>query len=324
MNKRLRLSALLILPLVALTAGLSLGSEAVSPLEIFSCMPGGDCTLRAEVVLKLRLPRVIIAMFAGAALSVSGAAFQSVFRNPLADPFITGVSGGAALGISAAVITGMGPAAVMAMAFGGSLLAIVMIYAFSAVRGITGSGLVLSGVALSFIFSSSVMLIFAMARSEDVHRIIIWLMGDLSYQGNIPVTWICLSILAAMFILFMFHRHLDIISMGRGFSLSSGVSDFELRVVILLASVLAALAVLLGGIIPFVGLMVPHLARMVAGPDHYRLVPLSAVAGGSFLVLADAFSRSVIVPYEIPAGVVTGFCGGIFFLLYVIKNRPEI
>jgi iron complex transport system permease protein len=199
-----------------------------------------------------------------------------------------------------------------------------MIYAVSAIRGITGNGLVLSGVALSFIFSSSVMLIFSMARSEDVHRIIIWLMGDLSYQGNIPVTWICLSILTAMFILFMFHRHLDIISMGRGFSLSSGVSDFELRMVILLASVLAALAVLLGGIIPFVGLMVPHLVRMVAGPDHYRLVPLSAVAGGSFLVLADAFSRSVIVPYEIPAGVVTGFCGGMFFLFYVIKNRPEI
>jgi iron complex transport system permease protein len=209
----------------------------------------------------------------------------------------------------------MGPVAVMVMASVGSLAAIAMIYAVSAIRGITGNGLVLSGVALSFIFSSSVMLIFSMARSEDVHRIIIWLMGDLSYQGNIPVTWICLSILTAMFILFMFHRHLDIISMGRGFSLSSGVSDFELRMVILLASVLAALAVLLGGII---------LVRMVAGPDHYRLVPLSAVAGGSFLVLADAFSRSVIVPYEIPAGVVTGFCGGMFFLFYVIKNRPEI
>ena len=324
MKKRIKLILFIILPFAAVGAGLSLGSEFVSPADILSCLLNGGCGLKSEVILKLRLPRVIIAMFAGAALSVSGAAFQSVFRNPLADPFITGISGGAALGISVAVITGMGPAAVMLMAFCGSLLGILMIYAISAVRGITGSGLILSGVALSFIFSSAVMLIFAMARSEDVHRIIIWLMGDLSYQGDVPVAWICLCILCVMFILALFHRHLDIISIGRAFSFSSGVSDAELRVVILLASVLAALSVLLGGIIPFVGLMVPHLVRMAAGPEHYRLVPLSAVAGGSFLVLADAFSRTVIVPYEIPAGVITGFCGGIFFLLYVVKNRPEI
>lgn len=324
MKRWIRLILLVIVPLASVAAGLSLGSEYVSPAEIFSCILSGDCGLKSEVILKIRLPRVIVAMFAGAALSVSGAAFQSVFRNPLADPFITGISGGAALGVSAAVITGMGPAAVMAMAFCGSLMGILLIYAISAARGITGSGLILSGVALSFIFSSSVMLIFAMARSEDVHRIIIWLMGDLSYQGNVPAAWICLAILCVMFILSLFHRHLDIISIGRTFSFSSGVTDAELRIIILLASMLAALSVLLGGIIPFVGLMVPHLVRMAAGPDHFRLVPLSAVAGGSFLVLADAFSRSVIVPYEIPAGVITGFCGGIFFLYYVVKNRPEI
>lgn len=324
MKRRAGLILLAAAPLAAAAAGLLMGSEFVSPGEVISCLSAGGCGLKYEVILRLRLPRVIIAMFAGAALSVSGAAFQSVFRNPLADPFITGISGGAALGVAVAVITGMGPAAVMLMAFCGSLLGILLIYAISAARGITGSGLILSGVALSFIFSSAVMLIFAVSRSEDVHRIIIWLMGDLSYQGTVPVTWVCLCITVVMFILALFHRHLDIISIGRDFSFTSGVTDAELRAVILLASVLAALAVLLGGVIPFVGLMVPHVVRMAAGPDHRRLVPLSAVTGGSFLVLADALSRSMIVPYEIPAGVITGFCGGLFFLFYVIKNRPEI
>jgi len=324
MKRYIALFIFVLLPPAAVVAGLCSGSEFMSPFEIVSWLMGGDGGIRAEVLFRLRLPRVIVAMFAGAALSVSGTAFQSVFRNPLADPFITGVSGGAALGISTAVISGMGPAGVMAMSFCGSMLGIVLIYAISMARGISGSGLILSGVALSFIFSSSVMLIFAMARSQEVHRIIIWLMGDLSYQGAVPVKWVCLSILTVMAAITFFHRHLDIISLGREFSLTSGLPDSTVRVIIGLASVLAALSVLLGGIIPFVGLMVPHLARIAAGPDHNRLVPLSAVAGGSFLVLADAFSRSVIVPYELPAGVVTGLCGGVFFLFYVIKNRPEI
>ena len=324
MKKGYILAAFILVPAAAVIAGLSLGAEFISPLEMAEWLTGCDGGIRSEVIFRLRLPRVVVAMFAGAALSVSGAVFQSVFRNPLADPFITGISGGAALGVSFAVITGMGPAAVMLMAFCGSMLGIVLINAISAARGITGGGLILSGVALSFIFSSSVMLIFSMGRSQDVHRIIIWLMGDLSYQGTVPVVWICACILCVMFVVSLFHRHLDIISMGREFSSASGVPDRDVRIIIILASVLASLSVLLGGIIPFVGLMVPHLVRMAAGPDHFRLVPLSAVSGGAFLVMADSFSRSAVVPFELPVGVVTGLCGGVFFLFYVVKNRPEL
>ncbi len=315
---------LLLLPVAALALGLSCGSEFISPLRLLACLSAGDSGIACEVLHKIRLPRVAIAMFAGAALSVSGAAFQSVFRNPLADPFITGISGGAALGVSVAVIAGLGPGALTAFSFAGSSAGILLIYFISRARGLTGSGLILSGVALSFIFSSSVMLIFSMAKSGDVHKIIIWLMGDLSYQASVSPVIICFLILCIMALIFLFHRQLDLISMGRRFSRSSGVSDTELRVVMVLASVLASLSVLLGGVIPFIGLMIPHMARSAAGPEHNRLLPVSALAGGSLLVAADALCRSMILPFELPVGVVTGFCGGIFFLVYILKNRPEL
>lgn len=323
MKSNIRLLLILLLPAAAVTAGIAFGTNAVNPLKVFTCFDGG-CDPVYEVIFRLRFPRVVMALFAGAALSVSGAVFQSVFRNPLADPFITGVSGGAALGISVAVISGAGTAALPVFSFGGSMAGVVFIYLLSRRGGVSGSGLILSGVALSFIFSSSVMLLFSVARSADVHRIMIWLMGDLSYQGTFSPVWVCALILIVIVILFAFHRQLDIISMGHSFSRSTGVSEGELRLVIALASLLASLSVIIGGIIPFIGLMVPHLARGAGGPDHRGLLPLCALTGGSLLVAADTFGRSVVIPYEIPVGVVTGICGGIFFLVYVIKKRPEI
>ncbi len=306
---------------VSVAVGLCCGAEFINPFAVIKNIVNGDQGLKMEILLKIRFPRVMAAVFTGAALSVSGAVFQSVFRNPLADPFITGVSGGASLGISAAVIFSLGTVSVMFFSFAGSILAIAVLYLLSYARGFGGGVFILAGVAMSFIFSSSVMLLFSIAESRSVHKAIIWMMGDLSSSGDAGQGLVSALIFIIALLLWFYHRHINIISLGRSFSNSSGVSDTELRIILVLASLLASLSVVLGGIIPFVGLMMPHLVRIINGHDNRHLIPLSALWGASFLVLSDALSRSLVFPYEIPVGVITGFAGGVFFLFFVIRNR---
>ena len=306
---------------ISLITGLCCGAEFINPVVIIKNLIDGSDSLKMEILFKIRFPRIMAAVFVGAALSVSGAVFQSIFRNPLADPFITGVSGGASLGISAAVIFSLGTALTIFFSFAGSIFAIVILYLLSYGRGFGGGVFILAGVALSFIFSSSVMLLFSLAESRSVHKAIIWMMGDLSSSGDVSQGVVSALIFVVASLLWVYHRHINIISLGRSFSNSAGVSDSDLRIILILASILSALSVILGGIIPFVGLMIPHLIRLINGHDNEALIPLSAIWGASFLVISDALSRSLIFPYEIPVGVITGFAGGIFFLFFVIRNR---
>ena len=313
---------LVLLLAAAFTAGISLGTEFINPLVFLKSLVSGDDSLKSEIILRLRLPRTLCAVFTGASLAVCGAVFQSLFRNPLADPFVTGVSGGAALGYSIAVILAISPGMATLAAFAGSLASIMLMYFFSRTPAFGGSGFILAGVALSFILSSSVMLIFSVAESESVHKTVMWMMGDLNSAGDLlPV--LSAAAAALMLILWMFHRHLNVIAFGSSFSISSGLTEFETRLVLLLASFLAALSVVMGGIVPFVGLMVPHFVRRFSGADNFVLIPASALSGGIFLAVCDALSRTLIVPYEIPVGVITGFTGGIFFLYFVMRRRAE-
>jgi len=319
--KKIILIISILLLIVSIIAGLCFGTEFISPLIVLEDLIRGTKSLKFEIVYEIRFPRVMAAAFAGAALSVSGAVFQSLFRNPLADPFITGVSGGASLGISFAVIFSLGPILTIFSSFIGSIIAIAILYIMSFGKGFGGGIFILAGVAMSFIFSSSVMLLFSVAESQSVHKALIWMMGDLSSNGILN-QWIILFIISVIILLiWIYHRHINIISLGRSFSHSSGITDGELRIILILASILAALTVILGGIIPFVGLMIPHIARYFNGYDNETLIPLSAVTGATFLILSDTISRSLISPYEIPIGVITGFAGGIFFLFFVFKSR---
>jgi len=321
MKKKYIIILTMLVLLISIITGLCAGSEIINPFIIFRNLLSGSESLKMEILLKIRFPRIMAAAFVGAALSVSGAVFQSVFRNPLADPFITGVSGGASFGISAAVIFSLGPVVTVFFSFAGGIIAIVILYLLSYGRGFGGGVFILAGVALSFIFSSSVMLLFSVAESQSVHKAIIWMMGDLSSSGDAGQGIISALILIIVILLWVYHRHINIISLGRSFSNSAGLSDSEFRIILILASVLSSLSVILGGIIPFVGLMIPHIARLFSGNDNESLIPVSAIAGASFLILSDALSRSLVFPYEIPVGVITGFAGGIFFLFFVIRNR---
>ncbi len=314
----LALAFLVALGAVAIFLALSSGSTYLAPADIARALAGDSGTAEYRILVHLRLPRVLMALVVGASLSVSGAMFQSLFRNPLSDPYTVGVSGGAALGASAAIVLDSSFALVAIFSFAGSLAAITLVYGLSRLRGLGSGGLILGGISLSFIFSSGVMLIFALARPEAVHKALMWLMGDLSlarYDALYRMGGVALLLLAGALLL---HRHLDIISFGGDFARSLGVAPVDTRAVFWIGGLLAALSVALAGVIGFVGLIVPHSVRALVGPVHRRLLPTSAVAGALFLVICDTIGRTVAMPYEIPVGVITGFVGGIFFLVLLL------
>ncbi|HOD14298.1 MAG TPA: iron ABC transporter permease [Spirochaetota bacterium] len=307
--------------LVLVAASLSLGTRFIPPWDLAGIITGEPGSVDYTILVKLRLPRVLLAIVIGGALAVSGTVFQAVLKNPLADPYIIGVSGGAALGATAAIVTGAAPGIVAAAAFAGSIAVITIVYLFSKRMRVGSSALILSGIALGFILSAAVLLIYALSRSDQIHRAMLWLMGDLSGARYDMLNLLGCVSLALILAVMAYWKHLDVISMGDRFSRGLGVTDRDVRVLFWAASLLAALSVSLAGVIGFVGLIVPHMMRSVFGPGHLRLVPASAVCGGLFLLVSDTIGRSLTPPFEIPVGVITGFLGGAFFLVFMVRGR---
>ncbi|MBN1533557.1 MAG: iron ABC transporter permease [Spirochaetes bacterium] len=306
---------------VLLVASISLGTAVINPLripELLAAPPGAspDATL-----LAIRLPRIAMSLLIGASLAVSGVIFQAILKNPLADPYLIGVSGGGALGATIAIILSLPYVLVVVCAFAGSSGVVAAVYLMSRRMRFGTASLLLAGIALSFIFSSSVLLLFAFAGPDKVHKAVMWLMGDMSvarYEAlphlGIACALLCSAALA-------YSRHLDIISFGDAFAANLGVKASSVRALFWIASMLAALSVSLCGMVGFVGLMVPHFMRLLGGPRHRILLPASFCCGAFFLMAADTLGRSVVPPFEIPVGVITGFAGGIFFLAYLLVKR---
>ena len=313
---------LLFLLLGALTFVLLMTGERFIPLtEFLQVFFGQPDPLTKSIVLNIRLPRIEAAFISGAALSVSGVVFQSVLRNPLADPYILGISGGAALGTAVGIIVLPFGVAPEILAFAGSVVSVFFVEIFSRRYGYGSSSLILAGISMSFVISSAVMLLFCFAKPEEVHKALMWLMGDLSiarYSFLGRAFAVCFFLIL---LIFLNHKSCDIISFGKDFLLSTGVSENRVRFLFITASLLAAISVLLAGVIGFAGLIVPHLFRYIFGANHVRPIPLSAVGGGIFLMLCDGLGRSFVSPYEIPAGIITCFFGGIFFLAYMFALR---
>ena len=302
---------------------LCLGTVTMSPAEVLGHLFGSGGGMEQRILLGIRLPRLLMALSVGASLSVSGVIFQAVLKNPLADPYITGVSGGAAFGAALAALLSTGFLPTALAAFVGSLAAVFAVYFLARARGLGSTSMVLSGVALSFMLSSGVLLLFSVLRSEEVHRVLLWLMGDLSIAryGLIARMGIFLAVLLAGAMLY--HRQMDIISFGEEFASALGVRRGDVFALFWIGAMLAAVPVALAGVIGFVGLVVPHLARHFFGPRHLHLLPAAALGGGIMLALADAAGRVLAPPYEIPAGVITGFFGGIFFLIILVRRGGE-
>ncbi len=322
---RARYKALILLAagLVLVAASLSLGTKTITPSGMARALIEGPGSVDYSILVGLRLPRILLAMVIGASLAVSGTVLQSVLKNPLADPYIVGVSGGAAVGATAAIVSHAGPHVVSAAAFAGSVVSISCVFLLSRRMRLGSTGLILSGIALGFILSSSVLLIYAMARSDQIHRAMLWLMGDLSGARYDMLNRLGIISLLLVLAVMAFHRHLDVISMGERFSKSLGVTGLDVGALFWISSLLAALAVSLAGVVGFVGLIVPHFMRNIFGPSHLRLVPAAAAGGALFLLVSDAIGRSIAPPFEIPVGVITGFLGGGFFLIHMIRREKR-
>jgi iron complex transport system permease protein len=279
-------------------------------------------------IIRLRVARILLAVVAGAGLSVAGAVFQALLRNPLAEPYILGVSSGAGLGAASAIVLGIGAMSVWsvpAMAFVGSVLTILTVYRLaSEPNGVVPVyTLLLAGVIVNAALSSVLMFIVSSSSSNELHNVVWWLLGNLQIFDWRLLQLVSLVILSCLFIVSMMSHKLNIITLGEEPASHLGLNvEATKKIFFLLASLMTASAVAACGLIGFVGLIIPHCVRLAIGPDHRRLVLASALAGAVFLVLADSFARTVIAPTEIPIGVVTTFIGGPFFL-FLLKRKKN-
>jgi iron complex transport system permease protein len=289
-----------------------LGRDILTPSEILSGAAG-------DIFWRIRVPRVLLSYLAGAALSICGMIFQAVFRNPLATPYTLGVSSGASLGaalffILSIPIAGGGTI----FAFTGAILTMLIVFA----AGSFGNSLLLAGVAINFTFSALIIFIQYISSYASTLMIIRFMVGGLetaSAQNVFPV--LCAVVLAFIITLFL-RRHLDLITLGESAAQSRGADIGKLKIILfIMTSVVLATVVSITGPIGFVGMMSPHIARLLTGSSHQRLVPAAFLFGGGFLTLCDTAARIIIFPAEIPVGVFTSMLGGPFFIFLLAKNR---
>jgi iron complex transport system permease protein len=303
----------LALGIVAVLA-MTMGSASVS----WSSFVKGDLTART-IILSIRLPRVLAAALIGAILASAGATFQTVLRNGLAEPFVLGVSGGAAC--AAAIATAIGIAAIPGVlalvAFAGALVATALVFAFSRSGGVFESArLLISGLVLNAFFSAVILIALSFSSSGNLSAAIRWMMGSIGNSGRGEVVMLSLAALVSIGVLIFYGGELRLMIFGEEDARSRGVNTERTKVVAFMAASLATgAAVAAGGIIGFVGLLVPHLVRRFRGSDFRIVLPLSGLAGATLLVAADALARSVVAPAELPVGALTALLGVPFFLL---------
>jgi iron complex transport system permease protein len=277
-------------------------------------------------IIQLRLARILLALITGAGLSVAGVIFQALLRNPLAEPYLLGISSGAGLGAATAIIAGLTALTVWsvpALAFAAGLGTIILVYALSRTSGglVPIYTLLLTGVIVNAIFGSLLMFLASTSSSENLHSVVWWLLGSLQIFDWTLLRIAAVVIAAGLLITLLFSRTLNLMTLGEESAAHLGLRVERTKLLFFaLASLITGATVAACGLIGFVGLLVPHFMRLLLGPDHRRLVPACALAGGAFLILADMLARTLIAPLEIPIGVVTALLGGPV-LLFLLRRK---
>ena len=287
-------------------------------------------TIESDIFWKIRLPRVCTSFLAGAGLAVAGLSFQATFRNPLATPFTLGVASGASLGASLYVGLGLsftffGISGDALAALGGALVAIFLVYSISRLhKGFSTSSMLLAGVAVSFFFSSLILLIQYVSDFTKSFHILRRLIGGIQVAGFNDVLNLFPFVVSGVAVIVSLTHELNLLSLGEDIATSRGVNVKRTRMIIFLAaSVMVAGVVSLCGPIGFVGMMAPHITRLIIGPDHRYLTVASLAFGGAFLTLCDTLARILLAPVELPVGVITALLGGPFFLWLLLTSSPQ-
>jgi iron complex transport system permease protein len=306
---------------LSMVISVSIGSSAVALNETLSVLFGGGTELQQTLILDLRLPRTFTAFATGGLLAVAGALMQVLLRNPLADPYVLGLSGGAAVGALLAMMAGVAGVVVSGSAFAGALLSTFLVFGLAHGTGSwTPSRLLLTGVVVAAGWGALIALILAMSPARQLPGMLYWLMGDISPAAN-PLPGLILLALVCLLV-FPLGRSLNVLARGSMQASALGVSVRPLEwVIYILASLLTATAVTMAGSVGFVGLVVPHMLRLVLGNDQRLILPACALAGGTLLVLADTLARIVIAPEQLPVGVITALLGVPTFLYLLHRSR---
>jgi len=311
-----------VMVLVGLIA-LTLGGVRLPLREVWAGLRGASSNPEAAIIVReIRLPRVLLAMLVGAALAVSGTALQALLRNPLADPFVLGISSGAALGAIIALWVGGGVAAASPLvAFIGALLTMAWVYLLGRRAGRLASyTLLLAGVITASFLSAVILFVLTLLSTRDVRGTAFWLMGDLSVVTDVQLRLLLPAVLLAIAGLYWFAKDLNVLLLGEEEAAHLGVNVARAETAVyLLASLLTGLAVSVSGAIGYLGLLVPHLGRMLVGNDHRTLLPTAALGGAIVLVLSDTLARTVVAPAELPVGAVTALAGAPVFI-YLLRR----
>jgi len=309
---------------VAVTS-LSMGPAKVSMGTILAWCAGTQSVEQTTsmILTKIRLPRILLAGLVGFTLSLGGVVFQALLRNPLAEPFILGISSGAAIGAIGGIMLGLGfTVGVPLLSFISALATILLVMGISSRHGgLESSTLLLTGVIVNAFFTAIIMFFIATVSDSRLHSMLFWLYGDLSQSKYIQLSISLPLVLIVSGLIYLFSRHLNLMVGGEESALQMGVEVEMVKWISFIGiSLITGVVVSFSGIIGFVGLIVPHLMRMILGPDHRLLIPASALGGAVFLVAADTVARTIISPSELPVGVITAFLGAPFFI-YLLRKR---
>lgn len=321
----------ILLLLVAIVGSVFLGAAGISVGDVVAALFGGESLSEntAAIVLNVRLPRIVMGVLVGAMLAAAGATYQAVFRNPLADPYLLGVSAGAGLGVTVAIVFGatlgltLGGVGVIIAAFVGGAVAVACTYLVS-----TGVGrdtdpttVVLAGVAVAA-FASAAQTYIQQRNIDTIQRIYTWMLGSLNSTTWSSIIALAFPVVLCCVILLLSTRVLDVMTLGDDEATALGANPQLIRLILVAVATLGTAAVVsVSGLIGFVGIVIPHAVRLVVGPAHARLVPLTMIWGAIFMVCADAIGRTVLAPAELPVGVITAFVGAPFFLFILRRHR---
>ena len=317
---KLRITFIVLISSLICISSLYIGPKVINPFSM--------SRLDEEILFTVRLPRMLTAMLIGIALGASGAILQGILRNPLADPYILGISGGASLMAVAGIVFGFGYAgfiSVQLLAFTGAIITGLIVGLISYRKGAFWHGrLLLAGIGIGFLFSALVMLILGVSTHEGLRRAMLWMFGELSMSDWDNIPYGIFFILVGLSIALARVKALNALMLGDELAWSLGYNPSRERVVLFVSvCLMVAASVSLGGTIGFVGLLMPHIVRMTAGADNAFLIPLSSIAGGALLCFADLLGRTLFSPTELPAGIITALLGAPYFL-YLLRKKEII
>lgn len=319
--------ALLVLLVVAALISLSAGEVKITIGQLAETMANKD-SIEYTVLTKIRFPRIVLAIAVGGALSLSGAILQGIYRNPLVEPYTLGISGGAALGVAIVIVAGIQFQNYFLLpffGFVGALLTLFLVYFLSIRRaGLSMNSMLLIGVMVSFVSSSAMMFLMSLTTADNIQNIVFWVMGSLDEPSTILIKIAFWSSVSGLIISFFFARPLNALRLGEVKARHLGINTgTTIKLLFVLSSLLTGIAVSVAGVIGFVGLVIPHLVRLLIGNDYRVLLVGSFLGGSIFLVLSDLLARTVIAPNELPIGVISGFAGGLVFIVVLSRSGSK-